>query len=490
MCSSLSLAEASNSVDVGPKFKRRRVSKGAETPSMPEGTIHGPTADPTIEDWQLFFLPQSLDTIGSVYPIAKKTEDDNEESSVCSESCSQKNCGPPCADEACEEDCSTSCFGFIDCDETEVCTRLDCVVEECRDDAPPCFDPECLQSLTDEEIEAAANLVASSNSFIDYTIQPAELHPTSYSDVGLGPPPAELQYLFYNQLFYPSMPTSHLPAIVTSVPNSAMPCNEPDLHHLMSPISEHSLSQGSLGTLCPVNDTQFPLKDTQHIIGCQWGENCTEQFSNWTALNRHLLSTHVEPQTQVHCPWNDCRQATDTDEAVGHAINNGYPGEVPHRCARSEANRSMTGLEPPESQYQGIHMPSKLLQCQWASCGASVDNALDLSTHLKTSHFSEPWPTSSIGSRPSSQAATLPSFRCRWLHDVAGQDGEGTTKECEILFGNAAALHKHVKDVHINGLGLKAKLVCRWAECHRGDARVFGQRGKLERHVLAHSGGV
>ena len=470
-----------------PEMKRRRVSRGAETPSMSEGKIHGPTADSAIEDWQMFPPPSSLATAGSVHPFAKKIEDDNEEGSVCSESCSQKNCGPPCANEACEEDVSVSCFGFIDCDETEVCTKPDCVVEECRNDAPPCFDPECLQSLTDEEIEAAANLVATSNS---YTAQPTGLHPTSYSDVRPGSSPAELQYLSYDQLFYPSMPTAHLPAIVTSIPRPAMPCDDPDLRHPMSPANERPLGHGSLGTLCPTDDIRFPLEDTQHIINCRWGENCTEQFSNWPALNRHLFNTHVEPQIQDHCPWNDRRQAIAPDEAVGHVINDGYPGQASHRCAWSESNRPTTRLEPPESQCQSIHMPSRLLQCQWASCGASVDNALDLSVHLKIDHFSEPWPTPSISPRPSSQAVAIPSFRCRWLNGPAGQDDPGTTQECGIRCEDAAALQKHVKDVHINGLGPKAKLVCRWVECHRGDARVFGQRGKLERHVLAHSGGA
>src|SRR5579862_8003326 len=88
-------------------------------------------------------------------------DNDNDSDSICSDKCSVRTCSDCCDEEQCDGDCPKECDGFVDCDDTKGCSKLDCIEDACRDTAPPCFNSGCLQGLTAGEIAAAAHLATS-----------------------------------------------------------------------------------------------------------------------------------------------------------------------------------------------------------------------------------------------------------------------------------------------------------------------------------------
>lgn len=73
---------------------------------------------------------------------------------------------------------------------------------------------------------------------------------------------------------------------------------------------------------------------------------------------------------------------------------------------------------------------------------------------------------------------------CLW---VPYADGFEESKPCMQSFDSAAKLHEHIKKEHTGRL--QKNYSCRWADCARFDkANDFKQRGKLERHMVTHSG--
>ncbi|KAI9882501.1 MAG: pre-mRNA processing RNA-helicase [Watsoniomyces obsoletus] len=415
--------------------------------------------------------------------------------SVCSDTCSQKDCGPACDDERCQEECLPACYGFIDCDDADVCTRPDCGETECRHQAPPCFDMNCLQPWSEEEVEAAAQLAGTSvlrPGYLSTAAPPGSSHHGDFNhhQTPFHSFPSTHHFSHTDFMYPPFMPegsslaaaqTAPLP--MTSPPNTGY---QMDHHH-------HSGSHdGMLNTSHVESNTQTALdQQNNSSFYCQWGGGCTGPFFDWTALDEHIYHDHVKPQNEVQCRWNDCQQATNPNELVSHVLQNHHPSGLPQTCLWSDCMLTVPDPDALASHVRSVHLPANPLHCHWDSCGVAAPDAEGLSLHLQTDHFPDPWALPLPEESRVSATPSASSMTCRWWMAAHGDGSESKDEdghECGVACADAGALQKHLKEGHIGCLNKKEGYVCQWADCARRGIQPFGQKGKLERHVQVHTG--
>ncbi len=405
--------------------------------------------------------------------------------SICSGSCS--GC---CEEEACKDECLESCAGFIDCDDAELCTSPDCVEVGCLDDAPPCFDKDCVPHLT-----AAANLAAPSllrhDQFSPQSILPRtglpQLDMMAFSPQS-EPASATTASSSHLDFFDPSFANRYASGIVNA-PMAKGP------RGILSCGYDYTAAGGSnMSTRSPVRpshapeDTSMPVDYVGDALHSQWGGNCGGEFFDWNALDEHILSNHVKPQNEVQCRWDDCQRATDPSSLTTHVLNDHQPSlqGMQQACRWSQCTLTVPGPEELVSHLRTTHMPANALHCQWDLCGALADDASDLLAHLQTDHLLDPAAVSTkmsgeMGLLPEATSASAPR-KCRWDHvSKAGS-------ECGQICADAISLQQHIKEVHISHLNKQLGFVCKWAECRRRTSGSFGQKGKLERHIQVHTG--
>ena len=446
-------------------------------------------------------------------PGALLPRDADDSDSACSDSCS--DC---CDDERCEQPNVDSCIGFIDCDDAELCTRPDCVEDDCRQYAPPCFDMNCLQPWTDEDEAAANQLLATSKPAPEHfaskldlecahlagvdddacfrdrwhaaatpatTLEPTPDAPDAHSE---GPFPAS---------YAPTM-AGHA-AVDAASAMRALPAPSSAMCDLSDPNGSFLSSQAYADAAHIEGGDDMPVMAgyASNPMPCHWGNSCDGQFFDYSALGEHIQRSHVRPQ-QVNCRWEDCQQATDPNDLMNHFLNDHYPydaGPMPQPCRWSECSSTAVGPEGLANHVMNTHVPANPLHCQWDSCGVVAQDTSDLSMHLQTSHFSDQpsalsnlWGRSPDCPTPSTPSST--SAVCRWAVTVTpGQTGSGAGHhECGVVCADAGALQQHIKDAHVQHLTKKLGFYCRWSECARVSTQPFGQRGKLERHIQVHTG--
>lgn len=478
-----------------------------------------------------------------------RRERDDDSDSVVSDSCSE--C---CDKDPCEEN---ECFGFIDCDDGEVCTRPDCVEPSCRDDPPPCFNRNCLQGLTDEELTAKADPAASSmpasvNVAPTFRQRYTALRAMDLDGFSAPPPPAGAPIAdnarhdtYLDQSFSPSY--AGLPEMAAGMA-------------LTSPTTAASNAAGSAGA--DLSDAGFPHYSHMggnpamgtgyggSVLRCHWGGNIHGEFNDLSSLNQHVYESHVWPQLELQCQWNDCHQATNPTHLMSHLSNDHQAplDGMQQVCHWSACQSTVPGRDALASHLWSAHMPADLFRCQWDSCGVLANDASGLSMHLQTSHFSHPaslsmWPLQeplqpsqpsqpypspeslvlmsplapAMASAPTLASASLsastaaappalatapesasasasasasrsppPPLRCRWIDP--NQTGGTEDSECGLLCADAVSLQHHVIQAHVNTMNKKDGYTCWWSDCHRQGTKPFPHRQKLEFHMQVHTG--
>ena len=412
---------------------------------------------------------------------------DDDSASACSDKCSREACSLVCCEEEkCEDGCIQSCFGFIDCDDSEACTRTDCAENECRDTAPPCFNVDCFQRLTDEDLAAAANLAS-------HLLPGPGLATVRRDDIDTALIRNDPGLCLTQQ---PTMPQAHVIYPLPSTTNTSGKylASETDYRCTSSAsngglathdrrFSYQAISGSSQGT-----GTQMDLDGSGNTLSCQWGNECDEQFYDWGALDEHIYRTHIKPQNEVQCMWDNCLQATDINQIMTHVKNDHQRAEDEQICRWSECTSTFPGPGGLENHVRSSHVPMNPLHCRWDSCGVVADDPAELSMHLQTDHFpSPPFPWSGGSGDQAKLASQVETEICQWLAPKSYDDGN-RNRTCGLRFADASALQQHIKDAHTNRLTKTIGFICQWAGCPRNGTQPFGQKSKLERHIQIHTG--
>ncbi|KAI9765289.1 MAG: zinc-finger protein [Geoglossum simile] len=424
---------------------------------------------------------------------------DNDSDSICSDKCSTKTCSDCCDDEQCDGDCPKECDGFVDCDDTKECSKLDCIEDACRDVAPPCFNSGCLQSLTAGEIAAAAHLATSavlpqSSLFIDTSRSYTNFlehevasrnHNFRYQQDGVGDRPG-IQYHSSDAIYGSVDHDSLLQANYLYPPSKRIKVYDP----------QHAQSPGSCNEATRDRRPSPQLEiDQVALLHCHWGSNCDGEFFDWSALDDHIYRTHVKPQRDFQCRWANCEQPTDSEMIISHVKRNHTfdDAQREHICLWSGCTSRFCDGEDLEYHVQRAHVPSNNLYCQWDQCGALAQDPNDLFLHLQTDHAAiPPAAPSDLDQCSALQNQVLlgspeTTLRvCEWIDPVT--ESNNTGRICGKSLTSADELQQHTKEAHITGLRRKSGYFCQWADCSRKGTQPFSQRGKLERHMQVHTG--
>ncbi|KAI9775966.1 MAG: zinc-finger protein [Geoglossum umbratile] len=413
---------------------------------------------------------------------------DNDSDSICSDKCSEKTCSDCCDDDQCGGDCPKECDGFVDCDDSKACSKPDCIEDACRDIAPPCFNSGCLQSLSAGEIAAAAHLATStalsqSSLFVD--ISPSYMSFLEHEEANRVP---NFQFPHGGVDNRPDIQYHSSNAIYGSVDYSSLAqanylCPPPKRIKTYDP--QHAQLPGNYNEATPRRQSSPQLEiDQAALLHCHWGSNCDEEFFDWSALDDHIYRTHIKPQKDFQCRWDNCEQPTDSKMILNHVKRNHTFDEAQreHICLWSGCAFRFCDGEDLEYHVQQAHVPPNNLHCQWDKCGAIAQDPNDLFLHLQTDHVAllPPAPAPLDQCDTLQHSALLGTLRaCEWVDTTAGRTGS----VCGKTFAGADELQQHAKEAHIGGLRRKPGYVCQWLDCSRRGIQPFSQRGKLERHM-------
>ncbi|KAI9878989.1 MAG: zinc-finger protein [Pleopsidium flavum] len=419
--------------------------------------------------------PPSLSTDGS------SPEVDDDKTSTCSDKCSQTACSDCCESDQCSPECLPSCDGFVDCDDEDFCTDVDCVEDACVDTAPPCFDTGCLQTVQSAEyqgIERAQEL----SPWWDTTTGGQAFNRLVWATQSAAP----IWHIGQNNSFAqhsPSRNTSTDSGFVTDSDSSHSPAKR---RKVSTEFGQHS----SLYMYAPTQQQQSIGTAGGHPTQCKWvqgGLQCDTTLDDWRALDYHVQEQHIKPQTSLHCQWNHCEEDIDSSALLSHVKRKHSPARDEHVCLWQGCDATFEDADDLDRHLKSGHVSNNELHCEWERCGATAVDPKDLSLHLQMDHLMDPGTISLDNTHASASLATyaLPETNeknvCEWMSDH-GEVG------CGMIFDSTGELQQHLKDYHLKMVTSKSDLVCRWKGCERGSEKPFSQKGKLERHFVTHTG--
>jgi len=424
--------------------------------------------------------PPSLTTGGN------SPEIDDDKASTSSDRCSQAACSDCCESDHCSPECVPSCDGFVDCDDDNFCTNADCAEEACLETAPPCFDTDCLQAVQDAEFQS------------DF-VRPQEFTPP-WGIATTDQPFNNLLWIAHaavpNPLLEGSFALPQYPPLgnAFSAGGTAI-SNEP----LQSPAKRRKVSSefGGYSQLYIYGPTQHEqiIETTEgHPAQCKWvqgGSQCDTTLYGWRALDYHVQEQHIKPQTSLHCQWNHCEEDIDPSALLTHVKRKHSPAGNEHVCLWHGCDAMFEDADDLDRHLRTKHVSKNELHCEWEQCGAIAINPKDLSLHLQTDHLMDPGSISLENNTTLVDAGALKTpdviveHVCQWMLEPRDSLKDAT---CGMIFESAGHLQQHLKDAHLKAVSSKFDLSCRWRGCDRGSDKPFSQKGKLERHLVTHTG--
>ena len=285
-----------------------------------------------------------------------------------------------------------------------------------------------------------------------------------------------------------------------------------------------------------------PLSYTPTFDQCGWvgnGENCTATVSSPGQTVQHVTESHIKPQTQVTCHWNDCGFSTDVHRLPNHLWTDHEPAS--YVCLWFNCEQAFSTHEELDEHFKMVHCH---MGCHWAGCEKTTTSETELQDHFSSEHIhpsqgplsqehvhvdqgppaqTQQWhdrgrygsatasSASSHQHHPSSNDSAssmsiplslqgphstntssanpilhpeeaykyeLPVKTCMWIVDP----GRGTN--CGMICKDGNSLQDHIRRAHILCLP-STELRCAWKGCSYVQATK--DKSKLARHVYTHS---
>ncbi|GAD96614.1 C2H2 transcription factor [Paecilomyces variotii No. 5] len=368
-----------------------------------------------------------------------------------------------CDVDQCSVTCDSVCDGFIDCDNSTVCSESHCEDQNCEDQncgdtGPVCFDKHCFEGSHDgQSLEAL-----------------------------LG---QDIQLNWDTAGFFPS----------TSAPgNENSQAQKPDdpFHH--NTVDFRSTDELLSSLSAPANNAQH--HDSCHSSSCQAPSKestvslSSPSYSNQSDLaslgacdmlgvghgylscGHHIHGVHpllqdgnmdklfgLSPSIAAPCSDTDHQHL---DNCLRTPADSGAHGF--HGVCRSHAHRHTHCHSHPYMQYARRHRSS-------------------VSSHLMSSPADTPPPLeggiSSGLTSPTFATDDHEAYVCKWTFNH-----DGMKVACGASFADAGTLQEHLISKHTGTMdGSKGHgYYCCWEGCHRPD-EPFSQKSKLQGHFLTHS---
>ncbi|KAL2004215.1 hypothetical protein VTN02DRAFT_5358 [Thermoascus thermophilus] len=368
-----------------------------------------------------------------------------------------------CDVDNCSVNCSSVCDGFIDCDNSTVCSEPHCDDLSCTSTGPACFDKNCFGDGhgTDQSLEA---LLAQDPS-LDW--ETAGFLPPDSSGQGDDSQAPKNEDLFpqnageiqsHDELFSP---------LSTSVDNYG----HHDAHHHHLPY-HGAPKESDMGLLSPSYSSQSDMTGAQMYDMLGMGHH------GFSGCSHHV---NAGPHCQ-HYGFDKLMGFVSPAAPTCH--NAGY--QHLDSCPRDSAESGLHHV-PRGACHSHCHRHVHSHSHSQAYSPYARHSRSSVSSHLVSSPGETPPPlesgASSVLTSPDFAAEEHPLRICRW---TSSQNGIKT--QCGASFQDAGALQEHLVSKHMGTVdGPKGPgYYCCWAGCQRPD-EPFSQKSKLQGHFLTHS---
>lgn len=362
-----------------------------------------------------------------------------------------------CDVDHCSIDCGSVCDGFIDCDNSTVCSESHCEDQNCGSTGPACFDKHCfgdshegqsLEALLGQDMQLnwdTAGFLPSTSAAENEGSQTQKQN-DSFSHNAV-------DFRSTDELFSSLSTSANNTQHLDSCHDSCQPPSNASTVSLSSPSFSSQSDLASLGTSDMLSVGHGYLSCGHHIHGM----HPFLQDGNLDKLINFPSSVAAPCSNAAHQHLGDCLRTPADIGAHGF-----------HRVCRSHGHRHIHSHSHPYMLYSRHHRSS-------------------VSSHLMSSPADTPPPLEG-GMSSGLASPTFPtdeheSHICKWTFNR-----DGMKIACGASFADAGALQEHLVSKHMGTMdGSKGHgYYCCWEGCHRPD-EPFSQKSKLQGHFLTHS---
>ena len=367
----------------------------------------------------------------------------------------------------CTFNCSSICDGFLDCDDSIICSVRHCEEKDCNDTGVACFDEHCFGDVSATGTDYGfGSLLAGS--------QPP------FTSLGGSDPLPIVKPAAATAPLYEDRPTAGANTVDPSFFGPYVPRAGQyhwPYHHECQNLTATDHNNN--------NNNNRPAKSPEAFCTLP---SCPD-FSNCLPSNSPRGETGV-----VHCTAEQ-PQRTDGNPcclppACFHHHPNGYAknsiGSTPNKHNHNHNHRAHKAHGPCRVHQHRCQHHAHLHSHPYSPL--SRQSRGSVSSYFLSSPGDTPPPledgSSSLLTSPEFTPEKSEPHICKWT--TTNIDGVRTT--CDALFFDEAALQEHLVSKHTKPvMGAKGTgFYCCWEGCHRPD-EPFSQKSKLQGHFLTHS---
>lgn len=144
-------------------------------------------------------------------------------------------------------------------------------------------------------------------------------------------------------------------------------------------------------------------------LHCQWeapGQPCNVSVSTPNALGKHVLQDHLEPQTVLTCPLDECDQVMDYLKLPDHLLFEHNPDR--YICLWQHCGLTFLTHEALDTHIKLSHAN---LDCHWAGCEVSAKNLSQMKNHIDMHHLGFDF-ASNVSTSPAQPEASTERSHC------------------------------------------------------------------------------
>lgn len=362
-----------------------------------------------------------------------------------------------CDVDDCSFNCSSVCDGFVDCDESTICSVQLCENKDCENTGPACFDNHCFGS--DPSVGCGLGSLLGLQTPI--TLPSNSLLPTAVADhdqTGQSGKVSAREHTASGAVDLHSPNGSFMPCST-----SATQC----AHHNFSHHGCHGL-------------TNFPtqnhvkLEDAFQMLGpCPDLSNC------------HGFHEQGGSQHEEHLGRSNGNPCALPPACFHHSGNYHLTNMIKNRINSVPGNQNSALLRGACRSHHHCHHHSHLHSHPYSPF--SRQSRSSVSSHFLSSPGETPPPleggSSSLLTSPEFPPEKFEPHVCKWTTML-----QGVKRTCGAVFSDEGSLQEHLVSKHMTAIdGAKGHgYYCCWEDCHRPDD-PFSQKSKLQGHFLTHS---
>ena len=202
-------------------------------------------------------------------------------------------------------------------------------------------------------------------------------------------PPGDWDHLAQSEADYCTRTSCNDRCSLIPCPPGCMPsCNDSEACSSVYECTGSCRAHGSNTVSQPLSRSLSmctPNPSPEDSMQCKWllpGQQCDVSTSDKGALGQHVLREHIQPQTALTCPWDQCAATLDQQLMPFHMMRQHHPDS--YVCLFQYCGQSFPHAEDLDIHFQSAHGS---LDCHWAGCDVITLGPGQLKDHVDTEHL-------------------------------------------------------------------------------------------------------